>query len=404
MRKNHAKLSAKNGDLMSNTPKKMIASLLLAIAVIAIYWPVTDHQFINFDDDLYVTDNTQVKNGLTTKGIKWAFQINDRGYWQPLTWISHMLDCELSGVNPGWHHFHNVMIHLVNSMLLFLLIYHLSGGFYRGLLVAAIFAVHPLNVDSVAWIAERKNLLSTFFWILSIFLYKRYVDKANLARYALVLTSFFLGLMVKPMLVTLPFVFLLLDFWPLKRTRCSFQPTMESEAAWSDKTEFQPTAISKLVIEKIPFLFLSFGSVCMAIFSTRQIGEIVAVDSVPMILRIGNGLISYVCYVGKMIWPFNLAVYYPFPESFPAWLSIGAAVLLVAVSALCLRFLASKPYLTVGWFWYLGTLVPVIGIVQGGLWPAMADRWAYVPLIGLFIIISWGWPILRKNGGKGNRF
>ncbi len=386
---------------MSDWPKKLIASLLLAIAVITIYWPVTDHQFINFDDDLYVTDNAQVKAGLNIEGIKWAFQLNDRGYWQPLTWISHMLDCELFGVDPAWHHFHNAMIHLANSILLFFLLYLLSGGFYKSLLVAAIFAVHPLNVDSVAWIAERKNLLSTFFWILSIVLYKRYVDKVNLARYALVLTSFFLGLMVKPMLVTLPFVFLLLDYWPLKRTRYELQPSLKSTAVWCNNAEFQPTPISKLVIEKIPFLFLSFGSVCLAVYSTRQIGEIIAVDAVPIKLRIGNGLISYVCYVGKMIWPLNLAVYYPFPESIPPWLSRCAAILLVAVMVLCFRFLASRPYLTVGWLWYLGTLVPVIGIVQGGLWPAMADRWAYVPLIGLYIIISWGIADIAEKWRKG---
>jgi tetratricopeptide (TPR) repeat protein len=386
---------------MSDSSKKLIVYLLLAITVIAVYWPVTDHQFINFDDDLYVTDNQQVKSGLTIDGIIWAFQFNDRGYWQPLTWISHMLDCELAGVDPAWHHFHNLMIHLVNSVLLFFLFYQLSGGFYRSLLIAAIFAVHPLNVDSVAWIAERKNLLSTFFWILSLLLYKRYTDKANPSRYALVLTSFLLGLMVKPMLVTLPFVFFMLDFWPLNRTKYDLQPSMELEAARSDKAVLQPTAISKLAIEKIPFLVLSLGSVCLSILSTRQIGEIVSVNSVPMTLRLGNALVSYVKYAGKMIWPFNLAVYYPFPDTMPMWSSIGAAILLAAVSALCLRFFLQKPYLTVGWFWYLGTLVPVIGIVQGGLWPAMADRWSYVPLIGLFIITVWGIADIAEKWRKG---
>ena len=365
-----------------------IAAILIFITVAA-YENVRNHEFINFDDDLYVTENTIVKKGLTVESIRWAFQINDKGYWQPLTWLSHMTDCELFGLDPAAHHLHNLMIHLANVLLLFSALYRLTGRFYTSAFVAALFAVHPLNVDSVAWIAERKNLLSTFFGIGSLLLYVRYIDRPNLARYTLVFISYLLGLMVKPMLVTLPFVFLLLDFWPLNRTQF-FARTGRGFDLEAEKPVVQQTTISRLIVEKIPLLALSCGSVCMSILSTQHINVMVGAETVPMTLRIGNALVSYLGYVCKMIWPFNLAVYYPFPDTVPLWSSIGAGVLLIAVTLLFIRWLAIKPYLTIGWFWYLGTLVPVIGIVQGGLWPAMADRWAYVPLIGLFIIVSWG--------------
>ena len=213
----HNKNTLKNGP--SRTLNKNLFYLLLAISVITVYWPLKDNHFINFDDDLYVYENENVKRGLTVEGIQWAFQFNDKGYWQPLTWLSHMTDCELFGLDPAWHHFHNLMIHLANALLLFLFLYRITGRFYKSAFVAALFAVHPLNVDSVAWIAERKNLLSTFFGMVSLLLYGRYVERPNPARYTLTLISFVLGLMVKPMLVTLPFVFLLLDFWPFKRMR-----------------------------------------------------------------------------------------------------------------------------------------------------------------------------------------
>ena len=369
--------------------KKYLFFLLVAIAVITVYWPLQDYQFINFDDDLYITQNKNVKRGLTVEGIRWAFRFNDKGYWQPATWISHMMDCELFGLNPAWHHLHNLTIHLANTLLLFLALYRITGEFYKSAFVAALFALHPLNVDSVAWIAERKNLLSTFFWMISLLLYGKYVERPNLARYALVFISFLFGLMAKPMIVTLPFVFLLLDIWPFNRTGYFTQPggTFETD---KEKTVVQQTVISELIIEKIPLFVLSIGSVCLAIFSTQQINNMVAVDTVPLTLRIGNGLVSYMGYVAKMIWPFNLAVYYPFPDAVPLWSAIGAAILLIAVTALFIRWIVEKPYLSIGWFWYLGTLVPVIGILQGGLWPAMADRWTYVPMIGLFIIVSWG--------------
>jgi tetratricopeptide (TPR) repeat protein len=386
----HNKNTLKNGP--SRTLNKSLFYLLLAITIITVYWPLKDNHFINFDDDLYVYENENVKKGLTVEGIQWAFRFNDKGYWHPLTWLSHMTDCELFGLDPARHHFHSLMIHLANALLLFLILYRITGRFYRSAFVAALFAVHPLNVDSVAWLAERKNLLSTFWGMISLLLYGRYVERPNPARYTLTLISFALGLMAKPMLVTLPFVFLLLDFWPFKRMRYFPQQGREFETAEAEKTALQQTAISKLIVEKMPFFALSLGAVWLSILSNQHINTMVAADTVPMTLRIGNALVSYIGYIGKMIWPFHLAVYYPFPEAIQLWQVMGMVVLLIAVTGLFICGLNRRPYLAVGWFWYLGTLVPVIGILQNGLWPAMADRWAYVPMIGLFIIISWGLP------------
>jgi tetratricopeptide (TPR) repeat protein len=378
-------------DKISKKPIPFIAVLLILITVAA-YENVRNHEFINFDDDIYVTDNQIVKEGLTLKGISWALGFNKSGYWQPLTWLSHMLDCELYGLNPGRHHLTNLMIHLANTLLLFWTLYRMTGRVYRSALVAVFFAVHPLNVDSVAWVAERKNLLSTFFWMLSLLSYNRYAENPKPDRYMLTLILFVLGLMVKPMLVTLPFVLLLLDFWPLKRLKFGQRQEFGLEEPQVRATEKQHTVVSKLFIEKIPFFALSLGSVWLSISSTQHINNMIAADTVPMTLRISNALVSYVSYMGKMIWPLELAIYYPYPESIPLWQAAGAGVLLTAATVLFVFLINRKSYLAVGWLWYLGTLVPVIGIVQGGLWPEMADRWAYVPLIGLFVMIAWGVP------------
>ena len=378
-------------DKISKKPIPFIAVLLILITVAA-YENVRDHEFINFDDDIYITDNQIVKEGLTLKGISWALGFNKSGYWQPLTWLSHMLDCELYGLNPGRHHLTNLMIHLANTLLLFWTLYRMTGRVCRSALVAVFFAVHPLNVDSVAWVAERKNLLSTFFWTLSLLSYNRYAENPKPDRYMLTLILFALGLMVKPMLVTLPFVLLLLDFWPLKRLKFGQRQEFGLEEPQVRATEKQHTVVSKLFIEKIPFFALSLGSVWLSISSTQHINNMIAADTVPMTLRISNALVSYVGYMGKMIWPLELAIYYPYPESIPLWQVAGAGVLLTAATVLFVFLINRKSYLAVGWLWYLGTLVPVIGIVQGGLWPEMADRWAYVPLIGLFVMIAWGVP------------
>lgn len=379
-------------EISEMMPKKhfTIIAALLILVTFAAYQEVRNNAFINFDDDIYVTENQIVKEGLTLKGISWAMGFNERGYWQPLTWLSHMMDCELFGLNPAGHHMTNLVIHLANTLLLFWALCRMTGSVYRSALVAAFFAIHPLNVESVAWVAERKNLLSTFFWILSLVSYNWYTNTQKRDRYLLTLILFALGLMVKPMLVTLPFVFLLLDFWPLKRLKCGRRPEYGQKEPQELTNKNPHINISKLIIEKIPFFALSLASVWLSIASTQHIKNMVAADTVPITLRISNALVSYVTYMGKMIWPFELAVYYPFPDSILLWQVAGAGVLLTAITGVFLFFMNRKRYMAVGWLWYLGTLVPVIGIVQGGLWPAIADRWAYVPLIGLFIIIAWG--------------
>jgi tetratricopeptide (TPR) repeat protein len=273
----------------------------------------------------------------------------------------------------------------------------MTGSVYRSVLVAAFFALHPLNVDTVAWVAERKNLLSTFFWMTGLLAYSWYTEKPGADRYLLTLIVFALGLMVKPMLVTFPFVLLLLDYWPLKRLTFGRQPKFmitEPQAGVESKPS-NPNL--KLFGEKIPFLVLSVGSVWLSISSLQHFNNMVDVNKVPMMLRISNALVSYISYIVKMFWPVNLAVYYPFPNSVPLWQTAGSVLLLTAATGFCVYQIKHKPYLAVGWLWYLGTLLPVSGLVQSGLWPEMADRWSYVPLIGLFIVIAWGIPDALHN-------
>lgn len=378
--------------MTNNISKKHLSVIaaLLILATLAAYQEVRKNAFINFDDDIYVTENRIVKEGLTLKGLSWALGFNERGYWQPLTWLSHMVDSQIYGLKPFGHHLTNLIIHLVNTLLLFWALFRMTGKIYRSAFVAACFALHPLNVDSVAWVAERKNLLSTFFWLLCLISYQRYTENLKLRRYMLTIILFTMGLMTKPMIVTLPFVFLLLDVWPLKRFKIEWPQFLYQKKTPIYHVEKQSGNAFKLIVEKAPFLALSFCSVWLSVASARHINNMIAVDMVPMTLRFNNALVSYVGYIWKMFWPFNLAVYYPYPESIPLWQAAGAGVFLIVITGLCLFLINRKSYLTVGWFWYLGTLVPVIGVVQGGLWPRMADRWAYLPLIGLFVMITWG--------------
>jgi tetratricopeptide (TPR) repeat protein len=369
--------------------KKISICFVLAAITLLAYWPVQNHEFINFDDNLYVTGNHQVKAGLTLDGLIWAFDFNKKGYWQPLTWLSHMLDVELFGLNSTGHHLTNLWFHLANALLLFWILYRTTGCLYRSAFIAALFAVHPLNVDSVAWVAERKNLLSTFFWMLSLLFYVRYVERPKTNRYFLILVIFAMGLMVKPMLVTLPFVFLLLDYWPLKRLGFNRRQEHASVAPAGEGILERQSHALKLVLEKLPLLVLSGVSIGLSILSTQQMGIVVATDTVPMTLRIANALVSYLSYLVKMIWPHNMAIFYPFPQDLPLWQVAGSGVLLVTFTAIFLLRLTHKPYLAIGWLWYLGTLVPVIGIVQAGEWPSMADRWVYIPMIGIIMIITW---------------
>ena len=372
--------------------------LILITAVLLVYWQVGDHEFINYDDNVYITDNAQVQKGLTSKGIIWAFTTSHTGNWHPLTWISHMLDCEFYGLNPKGHHLTNVLFHMANAILLFVVLRWMTGAIWRSGLVAALFALHPLHVESVAWAAERKDVLSTFFWMLTMIAYVYYVKRPGTRRYLLVLVSFSLGLMAKPMLVTLPFVLLLLDYWPLNR----FQPRATTGSVVDQPLGFRSpgddkSLVLKAVLEKTPLFIMSLLSCLVTVIAQQKVGAVSTLEIVPIKLRTANGLVSFVAYMGKMIWPLDLAVFYPHPGSeLQIWKPVAAGLFLLIVSTVVLRVAHRCRYLLVGWLWYLGTLVPVIGLVQVGE-QAMADRYTYVPLIGLFIVVVWGFADLGKG-------
>ena len=375
----------------------VLICLFLVLATFAVYRQVGNYPFIGFDDSLYVSKNQYVKTGFTCENIKWAFSFaqKDKTYWHPLTWLSHMLDVELYGMDSGRHHWTNLILHIANSLLLFLVLRRMTKALWKSAFVAALFALHPLNVDSVAWVAERKNVLSTFFWMLTVLTYVYYTERPCIRRYLLTFVAFALGLMAKPMLVTLPFVLLLLDYWPLGRLQLGQSGRHSNENAEIFAGFYKQRFVaSRLILEKVPFFVLSAVLIYVASVSLQRVGVVITTEIVPMKLRIVNALVSYVSYIEKIVWPQNLSVFYPFPNMVPMWKIIGSGLLLAGVSVVAVRKRRGMPYLVVGWLWYLGTLVPVIGLIQAGLWPAMADRWAYVPLIGLFVMIAWGIPEL----------
>ncbi|MDA8403675.1 MAG: tetratricopeptide repeat protein [Desulfobacteraceae bacterium] len=392
---------------MKNSPAKFtpdmhpawapwLASLFLLVITAAVYSSVRHHEFINFDDGGYVYENKHVQAGLTIDSIRWAFTLenhDEKAYWHPVTWLSHMLDCQLFGIDSGWHHLSNLFYHMINVLLFFLLLFRTTGAAWKSAFAAALFALHPVNVDSVAWIAERKNLLSTTFWMLTMLAYAYYAARPALWRYFLMTTVFTLGLMAKPMLVTLPCALLLLDFWPLCRFEWFQKNWLNKEASPSSKCPaFQIAPVSRLIMEKIPLLILSFGAIGLSYLSLQKNSQILNKLIQPMSLRISNALVSYLHYLWQMIWPLKLAVFYPFPKAIPIWQPIISIVILIIVTGAVIVYSRKKPYLAVGWLWYVGTLTPVIGIIQGGLWPQIADRWAYVPFIGMYIMIAWGIP------------
>jgi tetratricopeptide (TPR) repeat protein len=361
-------------------------SLFLILATVLVYGQIGQHGFIDWDDPLYVTDNDPVKAGLTFKSISWAFTSLHATNWHPLTWLSHMMDVQLFGLDAGWHHRVNLLFHILNTLLLFAVLKRVTGVVWQSGFVAALFALHPLHVESVAWVAERKDVLSTFFWMLTMYFYLLYSEHREIKRYLLVFFCFALGLMAKPMLVTLPFVLLLFDYWPIKNFQFS--------------GEGQGRLFIIRVIEKIPLLALTVAS-CIITFTAQDKGGALSslsdasMDShaatyyVDLMERVSNALVSYVSYLGKTVYPVDLLFFYPFRESVPGWQVAGSLFLLVAISIIVLWRIRQQPYLAVGWFWYLGTLVPVIGFIQVGL-QGMADRYSYVPLIGIFIMLAWG--------------
>ena len=360
--------------------------LVLIFVTLVVFHQLPSHDFINLDDDILVYENPHVHAGLNKEGIAWAFTTFEAYNYHPLTWLSHMLDCQLFGLKPGMHHLTSLLFHLMNTALLLLVLRRMTGTLWRSGFVAALFALHPLHVESVAWVAERKDLLSAFFWFLSMWAYARYAERPGLKRYLPVVLFFGLGLLAKPMVVTLPFVLLLLDFWPLGR--------MQFRQAETDSRPLEPrVSVFRLVWEKIPLFALATISIVVTLVAQQQGGALKSLELFPLTTRIANALISYVSYVGKMIWPHNLAVYYPYSGSVPGWQVAGAGLALICLTVLFMWTARKRPYLVVGWLWYLGTLVPVIGLVQVGS-QAMADRYTYLPVVGLFIALAWGVPSL----------
>ena len=381
-------LKIKDTTHLTRKHVSLLVCLVMVLVVIGLYWRVGHYEFTEFDDSVYVSENRHVQGGLTESGLRWAFQLGDKDktYWHPLTWLSHMLDVQLYGFAPGQHHLTNVLIHILNTLLLYLLLYRMTGAVWRSAFVVALFAVHPINVESVAWVAERKNVLSTFFWMLSLLAYFLYTRRPGFFRYLPLLAVYVMGLLAKPMLVTLPFVLLLLDYWPLRRLQL---PLFRRE---------HRRTTARLFIEKAPLMALSALSILISSVSVRDAGNMISTESVPYTLRIANALVSYVTYIGKLIWPLNLAPYYPYPDSLSLLKIMSSALILILMSIIAWRSLKHHPYLAVGWLWFLGTLVPVSGLIQAGLWPALADRWAYLPSIGLFILAVWGAASLfRRN-------
>ena len=356
--------------------------LFLVVATFAAYWQINTHDFIGYDDDKYLTQNRYVNQGMSKESIVWAFKSTHASNWHPLTWLSHMLDVELFGMNPGAHHLTNLLFHILNTLLLFILFRRMSAHVWQSGMVALLFALHPLHVESVAWLAERKDVVSAFFWMLTMWSYVRFTQRPGMTRYLAVIVFFALGLMAKPMVVTLPLVLLLLDYWPLNRIL----------AGKTNNQTGKPKAgipLLRLVYEKIP-MFVLAGISCVVTFLAQKKGEALGLWEVhPPMMRVANALVSYLKYIQKMFWPDQMAVLYPYPKIIAGWQLLAAFVVLGCVTFLTIRYRKRLPWFFVGWFWYVGTLVPVIGLVQVGV-QGMADRYTYLPLVGLFVIISWG--------------
>jgi protein O-mannosyl-transferase len=362
----------------------LVILLSLAVITFVIYAQVTGHQFITLDDPTYIRENPNVNRGVTLAGLAWAFTTFHVANWHPLTWISHMIDCQLFGTNAGRHLLVNTLIHAANTLLIFYFLLRTTHARWPSALVAALFALHPLHVESVAWASERKDTLSTFFGLLSLIAYVRYAEAPSIRLYAWVAITLALGLLAKPMLVTWPLVMLLLDYWPLRRLQRL-------------NTRGQLSVLRNLVVEKLPLFALVAVSVVITFLAQSHGGAVRTFAAAPVGFRLSNGVVSYAKYLLLTFWPNNLAVYYPLaPTGTPTWQAIGAVFLLIGITALCLFQRRNRPYLIVGWLWFLGTLVPVIGLVQVG-GQTMADRYFYIPSIGLFIALVFGLADLAKS-------
>jgi len=367
---------------------------VIAAATLVVYQQVRDHEFVSFDDPKYVTENAYVQNGLTFEGVKWAFTTKHASNWHPVTWLSLMLDCEISDEWARRCHTTNLLLHVANTLLLFYFLKRTTGTLWPSAIAGALFALHPLHVESVAWVAERKDVLSTFFWLLTMLAYVRYARRPGVWRYGWVLVLFALGLMSKPMLVTLPFALLLLDYWPLERFRPAAPKPYGKRRKGRAKTgKNKEQTFLRLVLEKVPLFVLSAASCVVTLWVQRGVEVSARVLSIQD--RFSNAMVSYVVYLGKMVWPVRLAAFYPHAKTWPACQVAGAGLLLLVITVLMI-WRHRRGYTVVGWLWYLGTLVPVIGLVQVGV-QSYADRYTYVPLIGIFVVIAWGAADLVKN-------
>ena len=380
---------------------------LLVILSLALYYPARTHGYVNYDDNLYVTDNEHIKDGLTWDTVTWAMTTYEAGNWHPLTWLSHALDFQLYGPDPTGHHDTNLLLHALNAVLVFWVLLTATGRAGRSLMVAALFAVHPINVEPVVWIAERKTLLSMTFFVLALGCYNRYVKTPKLGWYVLVAVMFALGLMAKPQVITLPFVLLLWDYWPLKRVairhslfairqNVACDDSGEPRKANGKQRVGEERSPGVLVIEKLPLFAIAAASAALTMAAQRSANAVLTFGAIPLSLRLSNAVVAYVRYLGKAFWPVALAPMYPHPGgSLRAWQVYGALLLLLAITMWVFEQRRHR-FLLVGWLWFLGTLVPMIGLVQVGR-QAMADRYGYLPLLGIFIMLCWGLGYLAER-------
>jgi Tfp pilus assembly protein PilF len=374
-----------NNINISPQRQTLIVYIVLTVVILAVFWQVNQYDFINFDDNVYVTQNSHIHSGLTPEGVRWAFSTQYLGLWNPLVWLSFMFDYQIYGLNAGGYHLTNRVLHLLSTLLLFWLFNRMTGAVWKSAFVAAIFAFHPLHVESVAWISERKDVLSAFFWMLTLCLYVYYTEKPVIIRYLLVLFSFVCALMSKPMVVTLPVIMIILDYWPLER----FQSKKGKLILWQLK-------------EKIPFFILSAALVIITLHSPQNTALRTLYNifgqpkEFPLFSRIANALVSYVTYLEKTFWPHDMAIFYPFPSQIPVWQVIGASLLILIITTAVIVMIKRLPYLFVGWMWYAITIAPVIGIIQISAY-AMADHYHYLPSVGIAVMLAWGIPSLIKS-------
>lgn len=356
--------------------------LLLAGVVIGLFWQIHRYDFIFYDDDLYVTENVHVQRGLNVKNLAWAFTSTDAGFWHPLTWLSLMLDYQLYRLNAGGYHWTNVLLHMISTVLIFLVFRRMTRAVGMSALVAALFALHPLHVESVAWVSQRKDVLSAVFWLLTMLMYVRYAERPGTFRYSLVVLFFMFGLMSKPMVVTLPVVLLLMDYWPLGRFPARFYHGIGVK-------HFKEASLAGLVGEKLPLFVVAAGVTVLTFYTEGKIGALKSVEMFPLDARAANAIVSYGVYIRQTFWPENLAILYPHSGMPPCWQVTLSGLILLLITALVLYYVRRCPFPAIGWLWYIVTLAPVIGLVQVGS-HAHADRYTYIPLIGLFMVAVWG--------------